>query len=87
VIPKSGHRFSEKIMLKQKPQNATACCAECRLFTGAPAALEHALPGLNIFSSAYGSVRGDTGLCKRHDVFTTARTAACPQFEPTAYRQ
>jgi len=39
------------------------------------------IPGLNILSSAYGSVRADTGLCQRHDVFVTARTAACPQFE------
>jgi hypothetical protein len=53
----------------------------CRLFTGAPAALERAIPGLNILSSAYGSVRADTGLCERHGVFTTAHSAACPQFE------
>ncbi|MGN6747598.1 MAG: hypothetical protein ACTHJS_03305 [Xanthobacteraceae bacterium] len=58
-----------------------ARCAGCRFFTGAPAALEHAIPGLNILSSAYGSVRGDTGLCQRHEVFVTARSAACPQFE------
>jgi hypothetical protein len=56
-------------------------CAACRLFTGAPAALERAIPGLNILSSAYGSVRADTGLCERHGVFTTAHSAACPQFE------
>jgi hypothetical protein len=56
-------------------------CAACRFFTGAPAALERAIPGLNILSSAYGSVGADTGLCERHGVFTTARGAACPQFE------
>jgi hypothetical protein len=87
MIPKSGGRFLEKIMLNQKPQNAAARCAACRLFTGAPAALERTLPGLNILSSAYGSVRADTGLCQRHDVFTTARTAACPQFEPIGCRR
>jgi hypothetical protein len=48
---------------------------------GAPAALERAIPGVNILSSAFGSVRADTGLCERHGVFTTARSAACPQFE------
>jgi hypothetical protein len=53
----------------------------CRFFTGAPAALERAVPGLNILSSAYGSVRADSGLCERHGAFTTARRAACPQFE------
>jgi hypothetical protein len=55
-------------------------CAACRYFTGAAAALERAVPGVNILSSAYGSVRADTGLCERHDIFVTARSAACPQF-------
>jgi hypothetical protein len=58
-----------------------ARCAACRFFIGTPAALERAIAGLNILSSAYGSVRGDTGLCDRHDLFTTAASAACPQFE------
>jgi hypothetical protein len=62
----------------------TRKCAQCRFFTGAPAALERAIPGLNILSSAFGSVRADTGLCERHGVFTTARSAACPQFENNA---
>jgi hypothetical protein len=56
-------------------------CAACRFFTGAPAAVERAIPGLSILSSAYGSVRADTGLCERHGVFTTARRASCPQYE------
>jgi hypothetical protein len=51
-------------------------CGVCRFFTGAPAALERAIPGVNILSSAYGSVCADTGLCERHGVFTTARSAA-----------
>jgi hypothetical protein len=97
MIPKSGYRFSEKIMLKEKAKakfqstknhfalasstRGAKSCATCRFFTGAPAALERALPGLNILSSAYGSVRADTGLCQRHDMFLTARSAACPQFK------
>jgi hypothetical protein len=104
MIPKSGCRFSEKIMIKQQakakyrinlksfrfnapPDGATshascrATCMACRFFTGAPAELERAIPGLNILSSAYGSVRADTGLCERNDFFTTAATPACPQFE------
>ena len=56
-------------------------CGGCRFFTGTPAALERAIPGLNILSSAYGSVRGDVGLCRRHESFTTPATLACPQFE------
>jgi hypothetical protein len=62
-------------------QNGAARCAACRFFTGAPAALERAIPGVNILSSTYGSVRADTGLCQRHVSFTTARDPACPQFE------
>jgi len=96
MIPKSGYRFSEKIMLKQQAKaksrfnlipfcfsaaGGMTRCAACRFFTGAPAALERAIPGLNILSSAYGSVRADTGLCERHGVFTTAHSAGCPQFE------
>jgi hypothetical protein len=97
MILKSGYRFSEKIMVKQQAkakwrfnpipfrfnaaQNGVARCAACRFFIGAPAALERAIPGVNILSSTYGSVRADTGLCEQHGVFTTARSAACPQFE------
>ena len=64
--------------------NDAVRCAACRFFTGAPAALERAIPGLNVLSSAYGSVRADTGLCERHSVFTTAHSTACPQFEVAA---
>jgi len=56
-------------------------CGACRFFVGTPAALERAIPGLNILSSAYGSVRGDTGLCARHDRFVTEATEACEAFE------
>ena len=55
-------------------------CGACRFFTGTPAALARAVPGLNILSSAYGSVRGNTGLCERHDSFVTSATEACPEF-------
>jgi hypothetical protein len=61
--------------------DAAERCAACRFFTGAPDALGRAIPGVNILSSAYGSVRADTGLCERHGAFTTARSAACAQFE------
>jgi hypothetical protein len=59
------------------PQKALKRCGACRFFTGTPAALERAIAGLNILSSTYGSVRGDTGLCERYDVFTTA----CREFQ------
>jgi hypothetical protein len=56
-------------------------CAACRFFVGSPAALERAIPGLNILSSAYSSTRAETGLCEWHDAFTTAATGACREFE------
>ncbi|HVC10738.1 MAG TPA: hypothetical protein VNE59_03795 [Burkholderiales bacterium] len=59
-------------------------CGACRFFTGTPAALERAVPGLNILSSAYGSVRGDTGLCERHDTFVTGAAHACAAFAAEA---
>lgn len=51
----------------------------CRYLVGTPAALERAIPGLNVLSSAYGSVRADTCLCSRHDRFVTVRStySAC----------
>ncbi|MFY9693256.1 MAG: hypothetical protein WA776_13810 [Xanthobacteraceae bacterium] len=62
------------------PQGRADRCGACRFFTGAPAALERAIPGLNILSSAYGSVRADTGLCERHEAFVTSATPSCPDF-------
>ena len=62
-------------------------CGACRYFNGAPAALERAIPGLNILSSAYGSVRGNTGLCEWHDSFVTRATAACAGFAHPAQRE
>ncbi|HEX4040953.1 MAG TPA: hypothetical protein VHY10_04575 [Xanthobacteraceae bacterium] len=64
----------------RRPNGHGQCCGACRFFTGTPDALERAIPGLNILSSAYGSVRGDTGLCARHETFVTAVTPACPKF-------
>ncbi len=62
--------------------DAQGRCGACRFLIGEPAALERAVPGLNILSSAYGSVRADTGLCERHDRFVTSATLACAQFSP-----
>jgi hypothetical protein len=57
----------------------TENCRDCRFFVSAPGALERALPGLNILSSAYGAVRAGTALCSHHDRFIVA-APACPQF-------
>jgi len=42
-------------------------CGICRHFRNDPAYLEAVLKGLTSFSSAYASVRGNDGLCTRHD--------------------
>ena len=54
-------------------------CRQCEHFVTDPKELETIIPGLNIVSSAYGSVRADTGYCKFNDVFLTP-TVACPGF-------
>ena len=59
-----------------EPINVVLRCGHCPHYLGEPAALESALPGLNILSSAFGSVRDETGLCRRFEVFVV-RTAAC----------
>jgi len=55
-------------------------CQDCHYSVMGPAALETAIPGLNILSSAYGSVRGETGLCRRHDKFVLA-SSTCADFK------
>lgn len=49
----------------------TESCAQCRFLVSDPAALEGAIPGLRILSSAYGSVRADTSLCEPRGMFVT----------------
>jgi hypothetical protein len=44
-------------------------CGGCQHFVAAALALEREVFGLNIVSSALGSVRADTGLCRRKDFF------------------
>lgn len=63
---------------------ARPSCHDCSLFVHAPQALERAVPGLNILSSAFGSVRADTGLCAATETFVTRRQA-CDRFQPTAH--
>jgi len=55
-------------------------CGVCVHFADDPAALERAIPGLNILSSAYGSVRDETGLCRRRDAFVTP-VYCCQDFQ------
>jgi hypothetical protein len=54
-------------------------CRDCSLFVHDSRDLERALPGLNILSSAFGSVRADTGLCKASETLITPHLA-CADF-------
>jgi hypothetical protein len=56
-------------------------CENCQHFVGDPLALEKELPGLNILSSALGSVRGETGWCRLKDVFFLL-SHHCVQYVP-----
>jgi hypothetical protein len=44
-------------------------CGGCRHFVAGAADLEREVPGLKILSSAFGSVRAETGLCRLRDFF------------------
>lgn len=54
-------------------------CFSCSHFCDDPAAIERALPGLAVLSSAHASVRGRDGLCLLHDVMTNG-AGACAHF-------
>jgi hypothetical protein len=54
-------------------------CRRCAHFRNDPAYLEAALAGLASLSSAYGSVRGEDGLCLRHDRYLGAGSC-CADF-------
>ncbi len=59
---------------------AVKTCRECRFFNNDAAWLERALPGLNVLSSAYASVRAEAGICGRRELFLSP-TARCKDFE------
>jgi hypothetical protein len=54
-------------------------CGACAHFRNDAAFLEAAFPGLTSLSSGHASVRGEDGLCLRHDRYLTA-TSCCAQF-------
>jgi len=58
-------------------------CRSCRHFDDDPASIERQLPGITILGSAYGSVRGDAGICSVLQRFMEPLPAAsCPHFSP-----
>jgi hypothetical protein len=44
-------------------------CRDCKYFNNDPAWLERAFPGLNALSSAYGTARGEAGVCSKRDLY------------------
>jgi hypothetical protein len=44
-------------------------CRDCIHFNNDPAWLERVFPGLNALSSAYGSARGEAGVCNKRNYF------------------
>jgi len=57
-------------------------CGGCRHFVAAAADLEREVAGLKILSSAYGSVRAETGLCLLRDFFCVP-DHGCPEWQDT----
>jgi hypothetical protein len=48
-------------------------CINCGFFQNDPVVIETAFPGLNSLSSAYSSVRGESGICDRLELFVSSR--------------
>jgi len=56
-------------------------CWECKYFNNDPAWLEKVFPGLNALSSAYGSARGEDGVCSKRDLYLSPNKK-CEYFKP-----
>jgi len=55
-------------------------CRDCKYFHNDPSWLERELPGLNALSSAYGSTRGENGICTKRDIYLSP-IKKCRHFE------
>jgi|RifCSP19_3_1023858.scaffolds.fasta_scaffold15337_3 hypothetical protein len=55
-------------------------CRDCIHFNNDPAWLERVFPGLNALSSAYGSARGEAGICNKRDIYLSP-IKKCAYFE------
>jgi hypothetical protein len=67
----------------EPPAEATTVprCGNCGHFVGEALALEREFVGFNILSSAFGSVRADSGWCRLQDLVRLARDG-CQQYRP-----
>jgi len=55
-------------------------CRDCKYFNNDPSFLEKSFPGLNALSSAYGSTRGENGICSKRDIYLSP-VDKCKDFE------
>lgn len=56
-------------------------CIACGFFRNGPAEIESAFPGMNSLGSAYSSVRAESGICDRLELFVSSRYS-CTFFVP-----
>jgi hypothetical protein len=56
-----------------KETNMGDKCIDCMFFHNDPVMIETAFPGLNSLSSAYSSVRAESGICDRLELFVSPR--------------
>jgi hypothetical protein len=61
------------------PTRMRGNCADCRHRDADPNSLEHAIAGLFVFSSGFGSSVADSRLCWRHDKLVSLRDS-CDAF-------
>ena len=54
-------------------------CENCAHFNPDPLDVEAAIPGLNVMSSGFASIRAGDGLCAQHERYVPAH-ASCAQF-------
>jgi hypothetical protein len=66
-------------MFNRRARSEPVNCWSCLHFVDDPRQLERALPGLTILSSAWGSTRGNAGLCARYGTWQDPVTG-CEQF-------
>jgi hypothetical protein len=62
-------------------------CRSCEHFDDDPASIEAQLPGITILGSAYGSVRGDAGICQVLKRFMEPIEAADCEFYESRRRE
>jgi hypothetical protein len=67
--------------MKPVAKDARKECRSCAHFRNDPTYLEGVFAGLASMSSAHASVRGDDGICRRHDRYLGA-ACWCSDFVP-----